>query len=1273
MLKRNSLVLAVGFLLVAGLIWAGYFSSPKAVPRKPAEPAQAQLSPEPLPAAASRPATEIARVAPPRKAATAPKAASTRPEAQGPKDTQVKSQETTRPEPATRLKRVMKRMKRQMRGQAASPMASTVRATPLGKEGERTGYDEWFYKQRAYPADRIPAGARGRALDEATATNGPLFGGPGESAPPAGPPALPAWTPIGPASIPDGQTDESLGPLSPVSGRLVAIAVHPTNPDIVYAGGAQGGVWRTSNALSANPTWVPLTDHQPSMAIGSIAIDPIDPNIIYVGTGEPNGSCDSYYGRGILRSADGGLTWTVLGVGAGGPFDQQSISKVLIDPATAGSTTGTTVWASTLIGFLASGTEACQAATGVWNGAVWRSDDSGLTWTLQNVPTGAALPNARIHDMVLDPTDGDILYVAVRSVPTAANGGVWKSVNAKGAPAVFAKIATGFPDTVAANPGIRRIRLGIGGTTAPGTLYSVLENAANSSVWGIYKTTDGGTNWSHMDNGVTGTCTVTAARTCTYVSGAPFTAAMVGHRIILNNVVSRTVTSVNVGAQTLNTRTAEAALPVLVGATFSIGTYPNFCDGQCFYDIGFGVDPTDATASRVFVGGNPQFFNLDLAACPAPPCFHSHWRTTDGGNTWRGVSQGDGVTGGLHTDGQWIQMDPSTTPARVYDGNDGGIWRSDDSGLSWNHMNTNISITQFQSVGLHPSNPSVVIGGTQDNGTNIQNPALQPLPNWFHTDFGDGGQSYIDQGTPQRMFHTYFNGSFNFMGPSKTTDGGVNGPGPTILGGSWDFVGGYYYPGYENGIDTTDPVSFYAPIASHPATTPNVAYFGSNKLYRAPDPQIACCPLGPIFGCTSCTTPDSWTVKSPVLTGGGFVSAIGVFPNLVSGNELIYTGSSDGRIFVSSNVNGSPGAATWTNISGSPPAAPLPLRFVTEIEVASDDPTGNTAYATYSGFNLNTPVTPGHVFRTTNGLSGTPTWTNISGDLPDIPANAIAIDPTTSPRILYVGTDIGVFQSVDDGGHWSYLTFGHPVVAVFGLDRNPTTGQIVSSTHGRGMFQLVGNGLADTTPPVCGGSATDNNTFVGTALDAGANDTGIASIALLPGSVNLEITSIVYSSPGSATYVVETIDDSLPGSGTVRVTDLAGNFCDQVISLPGDPGGDFFTVTPCRVFDTRGADAPSLVANDERTFFVAGLCAIPASAKSISANVTITDASDDGDLQIFAGGSSPPGTPVIFYRAGQTRANNAIISLGPGGTITVRLDQAAGTVNFILDVNGYFE
>src|SRR2546421_286417 len=83
------------------------------------------------------------------------------------------------------------------------------------------------------------------------------------------------------------------------AARGTAIAVNPRDPDTVYVGGAQGGVWKTSNARDPHPTWMPLTDHEASLAVGSIAIDPVDPDIIYVGTGEPNRSCDSYYGRGI--------------------------------------------------------------------------------------------------------------------------------------------------------------------------------------------------------------------------------------------------------------------------------------------------------------------------------------------------------------------------------------------------------------------------------------------------------------------------------------------------------------------------------------------------------------------------------------------------------------------------------------------------------------------------------------------------------------------------------------------------------------------------------------------------------------------------------------------------------------------------------------------------------------------------------------------------------------------------------------------------------------
>jgi len=998
-------------------------------------------------------------------------------------------------------------------------LSSTSRGSH-SDEGPIDGFANWFYSQRAYPTNSIPADARYKALQSAILHNGGLHGAPGGAASPDTP-ALPTWVSLGPSTIPDGQTDTTVGPANPVSGRVAAIAVSPADPNTVYVGGAQGGVWKTTNALSATPTWTPLTDQQASLAIGDIAIDPVDPNIIYVGTGEPNGSCDSYYGKGILRSADGGTTWILLGAGSGGPFNNQSISKILIDPVTAGSTTSTTLWASTALGFLSSGTEQCIVAPGGWNGAVWRSSDSGATWVLQDVPTGAAAPNARIHDMALDPTDSDILYVAVRSVPTAANGGIWKSVDATAATPSFTKLAGGFPSTVSAVPGIRRISLGIGGSAAPGTLYAALESVSGSALWGLYKTTDGGTTWSHVE-AASGTATLSGT-TLTATAGAFATdGSWISRRIILSNFASARIASV-----TDSTHLILSGLSGSGAFTWSTGSYPAYCSGQCFYDMTIGVDPTDGAAATVYVGGNPHAF------ANSGPLGSSHyvWLSTDGGAIWTPISQGNATTGGLHTDDHEIAFDTSTTPARVYDGNDGGIWRSDDQGASWVTMNTNIAITQFQGVSLHPSDPNIVLGGTQDNGSNIQNPAFQPVPKWFHADFGDGGQSLIDQSTPSRMFHTYFNQSFNFYGPAKSTIGGAGGP------GSWDFVGCYFGYGsyYYNGMDPTDPVSFYAPIAEHPAFTPNVVYFGSNKLYRSPDPQ-------PPFGVTS------WTPKSPALTkgGGAFLSWIGVLPN-ASGSEVIYTGASDGRVEVSSDVDGTAGLATWTVIDN----ASLPNRFVTSIEVASSDATGNTAYVGFSGFNATAPA--GHLFRTTDGLSGAATWTDLSGDLPDIPVNAIAVDPTQTPSILYVGTDIGVFQSLDDGAHWSYISTGHPVVSVFGLQRNPTTGQIVSSTHGRGMFQLISNGLPDTTPPICGGSVADANTFNGTALDAGANDTGVASIALQGGAANLFISSINYSSPGSATYVVNTVNHCLAGSGTVVVTDYAGNICNEAVALTGDP------------------------------------------------------------------------------------------------------------------------
>lgn len=925
------------------------------------------------------------------------------------------------------------------RGPTASELVrEQLDETARELDGEDSaGFDQWFYGQRAYPGTKMPNGALSQAFDEALANNLPIDDGAANA--PLSP--APLWLPFGPSTIPDGQTDDTAGTiLAPISGRVSAIAIHPTNPNIVYVGGAQGGVWKTVNALSSNVRWTPLTDKQPSLAIGSIAIDPTDPQIVYAGTGEANGSCDSYYGIGLLRSADGGQTWTVLGGAVGGPFLNQAISKVIVDPSSAGSATATTLYVSTTVGATSSGTAQCQTAPGSGNGGLWRSTDSGQNWTRLDVPAGAVAPFHQIHDLALDPTNPDVLYAAVRSFPTAAAGGVWKSVNARAATPVFAKVATGFANTGTAAPAIRRITLGIGGAAAPGTLYAALSDTG-SQLWGFYKTTDGGANWVHVDNGQNGVGN-TAATTLTRTGGPVFTPNMVGHRIVFNNNVARTITAVTPP----DVLTFNGAALALTGATWSVSSYPLYCNGQCFYDMTIGVDP--ANANVVVVGGNPRTYNLDTApVCTTPDasglCRRSVWRSTDGGATWRGISQGDGNSGGLHTDDHALVFDTSVSPSRLYDGNDGGIWVSNNRGDSWRTLNTDIAITQFQSIASHPTDPTIALGGTQDNGTNIRNVEGVPPPAWFHTDFGDGGQAAIDQGTPTRMFHTYFNQSNNFFGPAKSVTGGIDGP------GFWAFVGGFASPGFENGMDMTDQVSFYAPFALHPAYTPNVVYFGSDTVYRAIDPQEQTAPNTP---------PASWKAVSPDLVNG-FLSAFGIVPTLQAAMDIVYVGASTGQVSVAlggidanSDCLVPATCPTWSTIS----AAPLPARFVTSIAIDPLDATGNTVYVGFSGFNSLTPTTPGHIFRTTNGRAGTgvTAWTDISGNLPDVPVNAIVVDPTTNPETLYVGTDIGVFRSEDSGVTWLYINNGHPNAAVFGLSRNAATGQILSATHGRGVFVL---------------------------------------------------------------------------------------------------------------------------------------------------------------------------------------------------------------------------
>ncbi len=303
---------------------------------------------------------------------------------------------------------------------------------------------EDFYQRRAFPFDRIPPGALARARAGARALEA---GAALRAAPP--PISGTQWQALGPAAIPINGTS---------IGRISAIAVHPTDSNTIYIGGAQGGVWKTSDG---GTNWAALTDGECSLAMGSIALDPVDPQIVYAGTGEQHFSVDSYYGCGVLRSLDGGGSWTQLGASA---FGGAKISRIVIVPSTAGTSATTTLFAASDFGLFRS-----QNGGGVWNEVLV----SGLGCSSTIV--------CSVTDLVIHPGNDQILYAAVRT------RGVYKTTDG-GATWVF--MGSGFAST-----DVGRINIAIT-PTAPDTLYAAVHNPSTSRLLGIWWSTDGANSWS---------------------------------------------------------------------------------------------------------------------------------------------------------------------------------------------------------------------------------------------------------------------------------------------------------------------------------------------------------------------------------------------------------------------------------------------------------------------------------------------------------------------------------------------------------------------------------------------------------------------------------------------------------------------------------------------------------------------------------------------------------------------------------------------------------
>ncbi len=268
------------------------------------------------------------------------------------------------------------------------------------------------------------------------------------------------------------------------------------------------------------------------------------------------------------------------------------------------------------------------------------------------------------------------------------------------------------------------------------------------------------------------------------------------------------------------------------------------------------------------------------------------------------------------------------------------------------------------------------------------------------------------------------------------------------------------------------------------------------------------------------------------------------------------------------------------------------------------------AAAAYSEFNV------GGVFKTVDGGD---TWTPANDGITNSDVLFLTMDPS-DPKTLYAGTRGGLFRTKNAAHLWKPLG-SNPPTSLYSLAVDPRQSSTIYLGAGRsGVYR---------------------------SSDSGETWTPFGS-----GFGDAEVYRVSTDATGRLLY-----------AATSR-----GVFQYEIL------GTSFYTVSPCRLVDTREpSNAPALNAESERVFSLTDHCGVPPTAKSVALNVTATESTAAGFLTLYEAGILDPGTLSVAYRAGQTRANNAILGLDPLGRLTVKCNQPSGSVHVILDVDGYFQ
>ncbi len=842
------------------------------------------------------------------------------------------------------------------------------------------------------------------------------------------------WQPAGPNQV-------ATPAYGNVTGRVTALALDPADPtgNTVYLGTTGGGVWKSTNAAGApaGVTFAPLTDTLPvfspnssasaipSLSIGAVSVQPgASVGVVLAGTGDPNDASDSFYGSGILRSADAGLTWTLIPEshdGAGGNHAFTGLGFAGFAWSTASPTTVVAAVSQAAEAVLVNAPDQTNSVMGLYY-----STDSGATWQMSTLMDGSQtlqipLPNGqdlggRAATAVVWNPIRQRFYAAIRyhGFYESPDGALWTRLAAQpGTGLTLANCPTSPLTTGNPSCPLFRAALAVQPVTGDTFALTVDRNNIDQGLWQDVCALSGSA------------CSSSEIAFASRLNAAPLETPVNGNPVV-----------------------PQADYNLTLAATPS--------------------GPPGPTQDTLLYAGTIDLYRCSLAA----GCLLRN--TTNAANACSAPAQ---VAPAQHA----LAALATGAQPLLFLGNDGGLWRSSDgvnqqqapcSPDDANHfqnLNSGLgSLAEVVSFAQHPTDPATVLVGLGANGTAGTASASSLSTPWPQLAPGEGGMVAIDPVNP--LLWAISNGPG--VSIHQCTTGAACTPAA--------FTSTIGRTQTASDASLIDP-----PWLLDPALPANVLV-GTCRIWRGPVDNGALWSSSNAISSLLAGPPNSsCAAANPVLrslAAGGPAITSAAPQN--AGSTVLYAGMAGrldgggptfgGHLFASATANINTNTTPWTDLAASPVTNDTsgsglfnPGGFdLSSVAVDPHDATGRTIYATVMGFTNNGTNAP-HLYRSTDGGAS---WLNISSNLPNAPANSAVVDPNDA-NTVYVALDTGVYvtQNVTScappgsapANCWSIYGSSlpnAPVVQLAAAPNMPTgdgrLGELRAATYGRGIWQI---------------------------------------------------------------------------------------------------------------------------------------------------------------------------------------------------------------------------